>query len=177
MYASTLNDISRLSFWKTERFSRMHSIFQLILLTKLQFFFGFIWLLHCSWFFFSCKPFLLGINKISCIHGSFLLLLTLPELWNFHAWLEECVRSLSSFSFSSIWYALESSRFAYRLAFGLDIFPSKNAFALLARTHEHWYQVCLHYRLQLNVDGIHPLIVVAAVIHAHVDKLLLTALA
>ena len=30
------------------------------------FFFGFTWLLHCIWFFFSCKWFMLGVNKIRC---------------------------------------------------------------------------------------------------------------
>ena len=74
-------------------------IFQLILITKMQFFFGSMWLINCSWFFFSCKSFLLGTNKISCIHGSFLLSPTLPEAWNFHPRPEECVRYVFFFSF------------------------------------------------------------------------------
>ena len=96
-------------------------IFQLILLVKMQFFFGSTWLLHCSRFFFSCKWFLRGVNKIFYIHGSFLLSPTLPELWNFHARPEECV-FFFSFSLISL-----SSMFAYRLAFGLKTFTSKNA--------------------------------------------------
>ena len=86
------------------------SIFQLILLMKIQFFFGSMWLLHCNWFFFSCKSFLLGVNKISYIHGSFLLSPTLPEVWNFHARLEQCVRYMFSFSlfrwFHKLWKVL-----------------------------------------------------------------------
>ena len=106
--ASPLNDIFRLSFWKTER---LHvCLFQLILLTKMQFFFGSMWLLHCSWFFFSRKSFLLDVNKISCIHGSFLLSPTLSEIWNFHAWPKECVCYMFSFSlfrwFHKLWWVL-----------------------------------------------------------------------
>ena len=59
----------------------------------------------------------------------------------------------------------------YRLAFGLKTLTSKNS--LLARTHEDWYRVWLHYQLQFNVEDIHPLIFVAAVSHAHLYKLLL----
>ena len=59
----------------------------------------------------------------------------------------------------------------YRLAFGLKTLTSKNS--LLARTHEDWYRVWLHYQLQFNVEDIHPLIFVAAVPHAHLYKLLL----
>ena len=53
----------------SEKLSGFHlCIFQMILLTKMQFFFGSMWLLHCSWFFFSCKS-LLGVNKMS-LHSS-----------------------------------------------------------------------------------------------------------
>ena len=53
-----------------EKLSSFHvCIFQLILLTKMQFLFGSLWLLHYSWFFFSCKLFLLSVNNISGIHG------------------------------------------------------------------------------------------------------------
>ena len=103
------------------------SIFQLILLMKIGFFFGSIWLLHCSWFYFSCKSFLLGVNKISCIHGSFLLSPTLPEVWNFHARPEDCVRYIFSFSLFRWFHKLWRVLFAYHLAFGLKTLTSKNA--------------------------------------------------
>ena len=92
-----------LSGWSTgcyyETLSSFHVwIFQLILLLEMKSFFGFMWLLHCSWFLFSCKSFLLGLNEISCIQGSFVLLSTLPEVWNFHARPEECIRYMFSLS-------------------------------------------------------------------------------
>ena len=169
-----------LSGWSTgcyyETLSSFHVwIFQLILLMKMKSFFGFMWLLHCSWFLFSCKSFLLGLNETSCIQGSFLLLSTLPEVWNFHARPEECIRYMFSLSlfcwFHKLWRVL-----CLHIVSGLDWNPLhlKVPSYLLARTHEHWYQVWLHYWLQLNVEDIHLLIIVAAVPHAHLYKLLLT---
>ena len=88
----------------SEKLSGFHvCIFQLILLMKIQFFFGSTWLLHCSWFFFTCKSFLRGVNKISNIHGSFLLSPTLPKVWNFHSRPGECVRYMFSFSLFPHW--------------------------------------------------------------------------
>ena len=149
-------------------------IFQLILLTKIQFFFGSMWLLPCSLFFFSCKSFLLGVNKISCIHGSFFLSPTLPAVWNFHAWPEECVNYKFSFSlfcwFHNLWQVL-CLYVIWRL--GWNSLHLKMPSDLLPRTQEHWYQVWLQCQQQLNVEDIHKLIIVAAVQHALHYKLLL----
>ena len=95
----------------SEKLSGVHvCIFQLILITRMQFYFGSLWLLHSSWFFFSCRLFLLDVNKISCIHGSFLLSPTLTEVWNFHARPEESVRYMLSFTlfywFHKLWRVL-----------------------------------------------------------------------
>ena len=49
---------------KDQRLPRKHI---LILFAEMQFFFGSMWLLHCSCFFFCCKSFQLDLNKISCI--------------------------------------------------------------------------------------------------------------
>ena len=142
----------------SEKLNSFHvCIFQLILLMKMQFFFGSTWLLHCSWFFFSCKSFLRGVNKISYIRGSFLLSPTIPEVWNFHARPETCVCYMFSFSlfrwFNKLWRVL-----------CLQSLHLKMLCDLLARTHQ----------LQLNVEDIHPLFVEAAAPHAHLYKLFLT---
>ena len=160
----------------SEKLNSFHiCIFQLILLTKMQFFFRFMWLLHCSWFFFSCKSFLLGVNNIFCIHGSFLLSPTLPEVWNFHARPEDCVRYMFSFSlfrwFHKLLWVL-CLHIVRRM--GWKPLQLKMLSDPLARSQKHWYQVWLHHQLQLNVEDIHPLIVVAAVPHAHLYKRLLT---
>ena len=143
---------------------------------KMNFFFRSWWLLHSSWFFFSCKSFLLGVNKIYCICSSFLLSPILPEVWNFHAWPEECVRYMVSFSlfcwFHKLWRVI-CLHIVWHL--GWKPLHLKIPSDLLARTHEHWYQVWLHYQLQLNVEDIHLLIVEAVVPHTHLYKLLLTA--
>ena len=44
--------------WKTEKLP----------LPRMQYFFGSMWSLHCSWFSFSWKSFMLGVNKFFCIH-------------------------------------------------------------------------------------------------------------
>ena len=121
----------------SEKLSGFHvCIFQFIVLTKMQFFFGSMWWLHCSCYFVSWKSFLLGENKISCIHGSFLFSRTLSDLGNSHARPEP---------------------------FHLKILSD-----LPVRTHGRWYQVWLNYQLQLNVEDINPLIVIAVVPHAHI---------
>ena len=135
----------------------------MILLMKMQLFFGSTWLLHCSWFFFSCKSFLRGVNKFFYIHGSFLLSPTLPEVWNFHARPEECVHYMFSFSlfhwFHKLWRVL-CLHIVLRLGWTLT---SKNA-------------IWLYYQLQLIVEEIHPLFVEAAAPNAHLYKHLLTVL-
>ena len=79
LYTSRLNDISRLSFWKNEQLPRKHMLIDFINENEIFLQIHVIVTLVFSWFFFSCKSFLLGVNKISCIHGSFLLSPTLPE--------------------------------------------------------------------------------------------------
>ena len=162
----------------SEKLSSFHvCIFQLILWMKMQFFFGSTWLLHCRWFFFSCKSFLWGVNKMPYIHGSFLLCPTLPEVWNFHARPEEWVRYMSSCSlfrwFHKLWRVL-CLHIIWRLCW--KPWHLKMPSELLTKTHEHWCQVWLHYQLHLNAEDIHPLIVEATVRHAHLYKLLLTVL-
>ena len=157
----------------SEKLSVFHvCIFQLILLMKRQFFFKFMCFLHCSWFFFSCKSFLLSVNKISCIHGSFLPSLTLPKVWNLHAGPEECVCCMFCFSlfcwFHKLWWVLY---FHIALRLGWKPLHLKMPSDLLAKTHKHWYHVWLHYWLQLKIEDTHPLIVVAAVPHAHLTNL------
>ena len=56
-------------------------------------------LLHCNCTFFSCKSFLFAVNKISCIHSSLPLSLTLPEVWNFHTGPVESAHYMFSFTF------------------------------------------------------------------------------
>ena len=135
---------------------------------KMQFFCRFMWLLHCSWFFFGWKSFLRGLNKSSCIHGSFLLSPTLSEVWNFHAWPGECARYIFSFSlfywFHKLWRVL-CFHVIWRL--GWKPLHLKVPSDLLVRTREHWCKIWLDYQLQLNVDDLHLLIFKAAVPHAH----------
>ena len=131
----------------SEKLSSFHvCIFQLTLLRKMEFFFGSMWVLHCSWFFFSCKLFPLGVKKISCVHGSFLLSPTLSEVWSFHARPEECVRYMFSFFlfrwFHKLWRVL-CLYIVWR--FGWKPLHLKMPSDQLARTHEHWYQVWFHY--------------------------------
>ena len=135
----------------SEKLSGFHAcIFQLILLTKMQYFFGSMWLLHCSCYFVSCKSFLLGVIKSSC--GSFLLSPTLPEAWNFHTRPGEYVHYMFSFSlirwFQNIWRVL-----CLHIVWRLDWKPLhlKMPSDLLARTREQWYKVWLRYQLQVNV--------------------------
>ena len=90
-------------------------------LTKIQFFFGSMWLLYCIWFFFTCKSFMLRNNKIYRIHGLFLLLPLLPEVWNFHARPENAFAKCFLFLFFDNFISLGDGEFAYRLAFGLSI--------------------------------------------------------
>ena len=148
VYSSPLNDISKLSFWKTERLRRMH--IQIDFINENAIFFR-IHVLLFSYFFFSRKSFPLGVNKISCIHGSFLLSVTLPEVWNFHARPEECVSFMFSFSlfrwFRKFWQVL-CLHVVWHL--GWKYLHLKMPPDLLARTQEHWCQVWLHYQLQLN---------------------------
>ena len=83
-----------------EKLSGFHlCILQLILLTKMQFFFGSMTLLHCSWFFFYSNHFRYAWIKFS--HSRLISPATdiLPEVWNFHARLEECVRYMFFFLF------------------------------------------------------------------------------
>ena len=115
-------------------------IFQLFLLTKMQFFFESMWFLHCSCYFVSCKSSLLDVNKISCIHGPFLLSPALPDVWNFHACPEGYVRYIFSFSlihwFHKLWRIL-CLHVVWRLDWKpLDlkntIWPCQNPWALIS---------------------------------------------
>ena len=143
----------------SEKLSGFHvSIFQLILLMKMQFFFGSMWLLHCSWFFFSFKSFLRGANKISYIHGSSLLSPT-SMLHLKNAFVICFCFSLFQW-FHKLWRVL-CLHIVWRLS--RKLLHLKMPSDLLARAHEDWYQVWLHYQPQLNVEDIHPLIAEAAV--------------
>ena len=102
VYASPLNDISRLSFRKTERLPRMHIPSDFINEYAIYLDPCDSYLVVC--FSFFCKLFLPGANKISRIHGSFHLSPASPEVWNFHARPEECVRYISDIQMTYEWH-------------------------------------------------------------------------
>ena len=128
-----------------EKLSGFHlCILQLVLLTKMQFFFGSMTLLHCSWFFFYSNHFRYAWIKflafkahISC-HRHITRGVKFPcSTWR--------MRSLYVFFslfgwFHKLWRVLYF-HIVWRL--GWKPLHLKMLSDLLARAHEHWYQVWL----------------------------------
>ena len=173
VYASLRNDISSLSFWKTERLPCKHIPIDFInencnfsldprdcyIVVGFSFlanhfceawikFLTFTAHSSCRRHYHRCETSMLDLKNVFVICFLFLFFIDFISFGEFYVCISFCV-----------W--VEPSHLKM---------PSD----LLARTHEHWYQVWLHYQLQLNVEDIHPLIVEAAVPHAHLYKLLLT---